>query len=178
MGAPSRFVQWCEYGSPQNSIRSQFGPIRKEGEVRFYQAVGDCQILNVLCYLSSSSGRTLLLFVIRDHIGSTPLANLQATITSDLLRLWEGLSKPSDLKDQRLSDYFDLEFTTLPHKLLVPDKFDADVQLLRKRFVDKGSPDYLFKPAYHKWIPADGVSFYMEGIWVRVLYDIIAWATR
>ncbi|XP_006460749.1 hypothetical protein AGABI2DRAFT_192353 [Agaricus bisporus var. bisporus H97] len=116
----------------------------------------------------NSSGRTLLLFVIRDHIGSTPLANLQATITTDLSRLWEGLSKPAELKDQQLSDYFDLEFTTLPHKLLVPDKFDAGVQSLRRRFVDKGSPDYLFKPAYHKWIPADGVAFYMEGIWEQV----------
>lgn len=26
----------------------------------------------------------------------------------------------------------------------------------------------MFKPAYHKRIPADGVPFYMEGIWVRL----------
>lgn len=118
---------------------------------------------------NSSSGRTLLLFVIRDHIGVTPLANLQATLTSDLLRIWDGLSKPSELKDRQLSDYFDLEFTTLPHKVLVPEKFDAEVQSLRKRFVEKNSPSYLFKPAYHKRIPADGVAFYMEGIWVSLI---------
>ncbi|KAF9452754.1 root hair defective 3 GTP-binding protein [Macrolepiota fuliginosa MF-IS2] len=116
----------------------------------------------------SSSGRTLLLFVIRDHIGATPLANLQATLTSDLLHIWEGLSKPSDLKDRQLSDYFDLEFTTLPHKILVPEKFEGEVQSLRKRFVEKDGPGYLFKSAYHKRIPADGVAFYMEGIWEQV----------
>lgn len=114
----------------------------------------------------STNGRTLLLFVIRDHIGQTPLANLKATLTADLNRIWEGLSKPAELKDRKLSDYFDLAFTALPHKILSADKFELEVQNLRKRFVDSDSPDYLFKPAYHKRIPADGVAFYMEGIWV------------
>ncbi|KIK09981.1 hypothetical protein K443DRAFT_671298 [Laccaria amethystina LaAM-08-1] len=115
-----------------------------------------------------SNGRTLLLFVIRDHIGQTPLANLQATLTADLNRIWESLSKPTDLKDRLLSDYFDLAFTALPHKILSADKFESEVQELRTRFVDKESSDYLFKPVYHKRIPADGVAFYMEGIWEQV----------
>jgi len=120
-------------------------------------------------YIPSSGGRTLLLFVIRDHIGVTPLANLQSTLTADLLRIWDGLSKPSELKERQLSDYFDLEFTTLPHKILVPEQFEAGVQSLRQRFVQKNSPGYLFKPAYHKRIPADGVAYYMEGIWVSLI---------
>ncbi|KAF8973046.1 RHD3/Sey1 [Flammula alnicola] len=115
-----------------------------------------------------TSGRTLLLFVIRDHIGQTPLANLQATLTADLNRIWESLSKPAELKDLQLSHYFDLAFTALPHKILSADKFESEVQNLRTRFVDKTSPDYLFKPVYHKRIPADGVAFYMEGIWEQV----------
>ncbi|KAF8904401.1 protein SEY1 [Gymnopilus junonius] len=115
-----------------------------------------------------TSGRTLLLFVIRDHIGQTPLGNLQATLTSDMNRIWESLSKPAELKDTQLSQYFDLAFTTLPHKILAADKFESEVQNLRTRFVDKTSSGYLFKPVYHKRIPADGVSFYMEGIWEQV----------
>lgn len=107
-----------------------------------------------------------MLFVIRDHIGVTPLANLQATLTADLSRIWDSLSKPTELKDRQLSDYFDLSFTALPHKILSADKFEAEVQSLRARFVDKEKEGYLFKPAYHKRIPADGVAFYMEGIWV------------
>lgn len=110
--------------------------------------------------------RTLLLFVIRDHVGATPLANLQATLNADMNKLWDSISKPSELQDRQLSDYFDLTYTTLPHKILVPNQFEVEVRELRKRFVDKGREDYLFKPAYHKRIPADGVAFYMEGIWV------------
>jgi hypothetical protein len=131
--------------------------------VRLFSFPQDCHVH----YSLSTSGRTLLFFVIRDHI-ATPLEDLQATLTSDLTRIWESLSKPAELRDRQLSDYFDLAFTTLPHKLLLPDKFESDVQLLRKRFVDKDQPGYLFKPMYHKRIPADGVAFYMEGIWVRL----------
>lgn len=116
----------------------------------------------------TSSSRTLLLFVIRDHIGTTPLANLQATLTADVNRIWDTLSKPEDLKDKKLSDYFDLSFTALPHKLLVPEKFEQEVKKLRGRFSDKTNTGYVFKPVYHKRIPADGVSFYMEGIWVSL----------
>ncbi|TCD65089.1 Protein sey1 [Steccherinum ochraceum] len=114
------------------------------------------------------SQRTLLLFVIRDHTGHTPLANLQATLTVDIQRIWDSIAKPSDLHDAQLSDYFDLDFATLPHKLLVPEKFEAEVLNLRGRFVDKARSDFVFKPAYHKRIPADGVAFYMEGIWEQV----------
>jgi hypothetical protein len=119
-----------------------------------------------LAYLVySTQGRTLLLFVIRDHI-QTPLPNLQATLTADLSRIWDSLAKPTELKDRQLSDYFDLAFTALPHKILAEEKFESEVANLRTRFVNKTGPNYLFKPAYHKRIPADGVAFYMEGIWV------------
>ncbi|KAH9957358.1 RHD3/Sey1 [Russula dissimulans] len=116
----------------------------------------------------SANQRTLLLFVIRDHIGATPLANLQATLTADLQRIWDTLSKPAELQDRKLTDYFDLSFTALPHKILASERFELDVRALRGRFTDKSRDDFVFKPAYHKRIPADGVAFYMEGIWEQV----------
>ena len=110
--------------------------------------------------------RTLLLFVIRDHLGVTPLSNLQNTLTADLLRIWDSLSKPAGLAEAQLSDYFDLVFTALPHKILAAQKFEDEVALLRQRFTTKGREDYIFKDVYHKRIPADGVAVYMENIWV------------
>ena len=107
-----------------------------------------------------------MLFVIRDHVGATPLANLAQTLQSDLTKIWDSLSKPEGLADRLLTDYFDLSFTGLPHKVLLPEKFQTEVAELRKRFVDRERDDFVFKPAYHKRIPADGVSHYMETIWV------------
>ncbi|KAJ7594483.1 root hair defective 3 GTP-binding protein [Mycena floridula] len=116
----------------------------------------------------ASSGRTLLLFVIRDYVGTTPLKSLQATVTMDLHRIWDSLAKPEGLEDCKLDDYFDLEFSALPHKILVPQQFEQEVKLLRERFVNKDAKDFVFKPNYHKRIPADGVAFYMENIWEQV----------
>ncbi|KAJ9104579.1 Dynamin-like GTPase that mediates homotypic ER fusion [Naganishia friedmannii] len=118
---------------------------------------------------SSSHEKTMLLFVIRDHVGATPLKNLMETLTQDMEKIWSSLSKPDHLVSARLSDYFDLSFSALPHKILLPDKFEEAVVNLRKRFTDRSRPDYVFKPVYHKRIPADGVAFYMEGIWQKVL---------
>ncbi|WWC89135.1 protein SEY1 [Kwoniella dendrophila CBS 6074] len=113
--------------------------------------------------------KTLILFVIRDHVGATPVSNLTATLTQDMEKIWASLSKPSHLADATLSSYFDLSFATLPHKVLMPEKFESEVVELRKRFTDRSRPDYVFQPSYHKRIPADGVGFYMEGIWQQVL---------
>lgn len=74
--------------------------------------------------------------------------------------------QPEHLKSASLYDYFDLSFAALPHKILLPEKFEEAVIDLRKRFTDREREDFVFKPAYHKRIPADGVPFYMEGIWV------------
>jgi protein SEY1 len=98
---------------------------------------------------------------------SDPLANLQATLTADLHQIWDTLSKPAELQDRKLTDYFDLSFTALPHKILASDKFESDVRRLRGRFKDKSRDDFVFKSTYLKRIPADDVAFYMEGIWVR-----------
>jgi hypothetical protein len=35
----------------------------------------------------------MLLFVIRDHIGATPLANLAATLQADMQKIWDALAK-------------------------------------------------------------------------------------
>jgi hypothetical protein len=119
--------------------------------------------------LSRPQEKTLILFVIRDHVGSTPLSNLTATLTQDMERIWASLSKPPHLADVTLQQYFDLSFAALPHKVLMPEKFEESVLDLRKRFTDRSRDDYVFQPAYHKRIPADGVGFYMEGIWQQVL---------
>lgn len=42
---------------------------------------------------SRSKEKTLILFVIRDHFGATPLASLAATLTESLDEIWAGLSK-------------------------------------------------------------------------------------
>ncbi|KAI8883681.1 root hair defective 3 GTP-binding protein [Backusella circina FSU 941] len=113
--------------------------------------------------------KTLLFIVIRDFVGSTPLENLADTLRADLEKIWQGLSKPEGLENCKITDYFDFMFTGLPHKVLLPEKFDDEVTKLRSRFTNPGDPNFVFKPEYHKRIPADGYNIYASNIWEQVL---------
>lgn len=117
---------------------------------------------------ATKPNRSLILFVIRDHIGTTPLANLQSTIKADLARIWESLAKPSAAADSSLHDFFDLQFYTLPHKILMPDQFNAQAAQLAQYFTVPTSPSYVFKPEYHRGVPVDGWPFYSEQIWAQI----------
>ncbi|KAL8664199.1 MAG: hypothetical protein Q9202_003277 [Teloschistes flavicans] len=130
----------------------------------------------------SNNPRSLLFFVIRDHLGTTPLVNLRNTLIQDLSRIWAGLSKPKGMEDSKIEHYFDFAFSALPHKILQPEKFVADVNKLGTRFregqrdprrdplrtddeLDRG----IFLPEYHRRIPADGFSIYAENVWDQIV---------
>ncbi|OBA20769.1 root hair defective 3 GTP-binding protein [Metschnikowia bicuspidata var. bicuspidata NRRL YB-4993] len=117
---------------------------------------------------SSSEHKVLLLFVIRDHLGVTPKESLAATITQDLLKIWENLNKPSDVAHLAFADFFDLDFHTLGHKVLQHDKFMLDVRLLGNRFIDSADDAFLFKPFYHHDIPIEGWTMYAENCWDQI----------
>ncbi|GAW22080.1 protein SEY1 [Xylariales sp. No.14919] len=129
-----------------------------------------------------STPRSLLFFVIRDHIGNTPLTNLRNTLIQDLTKLWSSISKPQGLEKARIEDYFDFAFATLPHKILQPEKFVDEVKNLGKRFVagsrnsktqlEHGEQELeggVFLAEYHRRIPADGFSVYAEGVWDQIV---------
>ncbi|KAL6793592.1 root hair defective 3 GTP-binding protein [Trichoderma sp. SZMC 28013] len=128
----------------------------------------------------NSTPRSLLFFVIRDHIGVTPLSALQNTLIQDLTKIWSSISKPEGLEQSRIEDYFDFGFAALPHKILQGEKFESEVALLGARFttghrVGKGDDGVaeteggILLPEYHRRIPADGLSVYTEGIWDQIV---------
>ncbi|KAH7058956.1 GTP-binding protein Sey1 [Macrophomina phaseolina] len=129
---------------------------------------------------SKSTPRSLLFFVIRDHIGNTPLANLKNTLVQDMERIWSTLSKPKGLENSKIQDYFDFAFAALPHKILQPERFVEEVEKLSTRFRDgykdpktAGLLDEdtqpVFLPEYHRRIPADGFPAYADGIWESIV---------
>ena len=138
--------------------------------------------VNLQLFLKNSKNitRSLLFFVIRDHLGTTPLANLRQTLLSDLGRIWSGLSKPPGLEKSKIEDYFDFAFVTLPHKILKPEEFEKSVQKLGTRFRegyldsknaalaldDPSQP--IFLSQYHRRIPADGFPHYAETVWEQI----------
>ncbi|KAH3687950.1 hypothetical protein WICPIJ_001065 [Wickerhamomyces pijperi] len=118
-----------------------------------------------LSLFGNSKHKVLLLFVIRDHIGVTPLANLSLTLTQDLTTMWESIAKPKTVAgDVALSDYFDLQFVTLSHKVLQPAEFLQDI----KNLGDKFTKEDLLKVEYKQNLPIDGWSLYAENCWDQI----------
>ncbi|EXJ93840.1 protein sey1 [Capronia coronata CBS 617.96] len=127
-----------------------------------------------------STSRSLLYFVIRDFLGTTPLQNLRNTLMQDMGRIWSSLSKPPGLEKSSIDDYFDFAFTALPHKLYQPEQFKAEVAKMATRFNESRRDPRrdallgefeggVFLPEYHRRIPADGFSHYAEGIWDQIV---------
>jgi hypothetical protein len=108
-----------------------------------------------------------IVFVIQAHSGGTSLANLARTLSLDLDRVWESITKPEELMNKTLSEYFDFGFESLPNLHLESDRYKSEVGLLRKRFVQRDGMDYILKHAHPNTIPADGLEPYMRMIWVR-----------
>ncbi|CUM48792.1 unnamed protein product [Debaryomyces tyrocola] len=118
--------------------------------------------------LDKNDHKVLLLFVIRDHIGVTPLENLAATLTQDLVAMWDSLNIPPELSHLQFQDFFDISFHTLGHKVLQPEKFTDDIKLLGNKIIDTHDSDYLFKKNYHHNIPVDGWTMYAESCWNQI----------
>lgn len=94
----------------------------------------------------------------------------------DLTRIWSSIAKPQGLENSKIEDYFDFAFAALPHKILQPDKFLAEVDKLGTRFKaghrstkDQEFVGGVFLPEYHRRIPADGLSVYAEGVWDQIV---------
>lgn len=102
----------------------------------------------------------------------------------DLSKIWSTLSKPPGLEKSRIEDYFDFAFAALPHKILQPEKFTAEVEKLGSRFtaghraskqaglhLEQEFEGGIFLPEYHRRIPADGFSVYAEGVWDQIVHN-------
>lgn len=112
--------------------------------------------------------KVLLLFVIRDHVGITPLSSLRDSLVTELEKVWSELNKPIECENSSLYDFFDLEFVGLAHKLLQADEFHAGVKKLGDSFTRKDAEPHYFKPQYHHNLPLDGWIMYSENCWEQV----------
>lgn len=165
-----------------------------ENQVGLYQGANMGLLKTVfevnLSLFSGKKQRSLILFVIRDHLGTTPLENLSETLLKDLQNHWKSISKPPGLEMSQIFDFFDIQFHALPHKILMKQAFDQEVALLAKRFDHRAeklqepqgptatsverdshairSSDYIFKPDYHRNVPIDGWSMYADQIWQQI----------
>ena len=116
--------------------------------------------------LDASVGQTLILFVVIPIVSGVPVPWVRPILIAELERLWVEQSKPPELADHRLYDYFDVSFITASPELCLPEWEKADVLKPKARFLDKDRVDYAFQPRYQKKIAIDKLGLCMERLWV------------
>lgn len=107
--------------------------------------------------------KTKLLFVIRDY-DATPMDKLCASLREDLDNIWNTINKPPAAEGTPITDYFDLAFEALPHKIYCPKEFEHKVAELKVRFHEDG----IFKDEYSRGVAADGFSEYARSVWETI----------
>ena len=117
-----------------------------------------------LFHSAKSDHKVLLMFVIRDHIGMTPLQSLKETLSVELDKMWEQIKKPENIKNSSFTDFFDLEFKGFSHYFLQNEKFLEDCKSLRGEF----DTETIFKNdkyKLNKTLPLDGWEMYSQNCW-------------
>ncbi|GME89904.1 hypothetical protein B5S32_g3154 [[Candida] boidinii] len=139
-----------------------------ENQVGLYQGANMGLLKTVfevnLSIFAKNRQKCLLLFVIRDFSGVTPLKNLSETLIDELNKIWNQLNKPEGCEDVELTSFFDLKFASLGHKVFQIEQFTKDVGELGDRIVS----DEIFSPDYHRNVPIDGWTIYAEQIWQQI----------
>lgn len=107
--------------------------------------------------------KTRLLFVLRDHV-SSPFETLCNTLKADVDKIWDTINKPEAAKGTSVTDYFDLDFFALPHKVLMENDFYAKGKELKRRFHEKE----VFLEEYSRGVAADGFAAYAQNVWETI----------
>ena len=75
------------------------------------------------------------MFVLRDFNASgNNFDNIMQQIKTDIANIWAKIYKPDKFKDKKAEDFFDFEFSMLPHKVYQEEQFDQKVNELKTRF--------------------------------------------
>jgi len=128
-------------------------------------------VFEVNLQLFDSTNRTVLMFIIRDHIEEeTPEEQLRTKLYKEVDKIWAEIRKPEKFRNTTVAELFELKFCALPHMKLQKQQFKQRVDKLREQFVNPQDEGYLFQGDHHgrKSVPADGFGLYMEQCWQTI----------
>jgi GTPase SAR1 family protein len=112
--------------------------------------------------------KTTLLFVIRDKT-RTPIETLEPILREDVQKIWDTVPKPANHQHTPLSEFFNLQVTSLANFEEKEDQFKQQVAELRQRFQNSIAPGGLAGDRRGA-VPATGFPFSTQEIW-RVIKE-------
>jgi len=119
--------------------------------------------LQLFAKASGNTNKTLLIFLLRDYYGETPVEALMHTIYDDMDQVWSRINKPEEFKTKKISDIFDFTHYSLPRNTH-PD-FENKILELREKFLNPKHPECPLQAKYKKGVPSDGFPLHASNIW-------------
>lgn len=113
--------------------------------------------------------RTTLLLVIRDK-SRTPFNILDTDLRKDIQKIWETVPKPAHHQHTPLSEFFNVQVTSLGSFERDEKQFEEDVAKLRVRFQNSITPGGLAGDRKDP-VPGNGFTLNMQKIWDAIKHN-------
>jgi protein SEY1 len=107
-----------------------------------------------------------LLFVLRDFDDrGNKFESIKGILEGDLKKIWAEIYKPDKYANSTPQDFFQFEYSMLPHKNYQEESFNSKTLELKGRF-EVGATDSLFlSHAEQNNVPMDGLPHFISQAW-------------
>lgn len=119
--------------------------------------------------LFGQENKKKLVFVVRDFLfkGDNDQKTKDA-ILEDIKKIWDDIYKPEIYQHKKYSDFFDIDFCFMPHKIYFETDFEQKCKELKERF-RKGAQDSFYPTDDgSKNVPIDGLPFFIDHTWQTI----------
>lgn len=86
----------------------------------------------------------------------------------DVDSIWESIYKPDVYKTSKYTDFFDIEFFFMPHKLFFEEQFTEKCKEMKERFRQESDNTLFPSAGADKNVPVDGLTFYIDQTWQTI----------
>ena len=108
------------------------------------------------------------MFVLRDFDNKgNNFERITAILENDIRNIWSKIYKPKQYEHSSPKDFFDFEYSVLPHKIFEEEKFIHDCKDLRMRFSESHEKS-LFPKNGEKNTPMDGLPTFINTTWEKI----------
>lgn len=120
--------------------------------------------VNLQLFLAQQQTKTKILFLIRDFTAES-FEPIMKNLYRDMCDIWKEIQIPDELEGKNIDDFFEFNYFPVHHYIIEREKFDEDMIILKKWFMESDYEDYIFKNETGKIVPGDGLSHYIRSLW-------------
>lgn len=109
------------------------------------------------------------MFVLRDFDDrGNNFERIKGILDNDIRNIWNEIYKPEQFRGSSPTDFFDFEYSVLPHKIFEEEKFYEQCKELKKRFDVNASKTLFPTPQEGKNVPMDGLALFVGHTWDKI----------